>query len=79
MNEAYRGHIRLAAERQRAGLQVEDKTIREIRELRSALAKNDRSLQGLQVREDNIRADFEKQLERYRLLVETWDDNSSGR
>ena len=79
LNEAYRGHIRLAAERQRAGLQVEDETVREIRDLRNALAKNERSLQGLQVRENNIRADFEKQLERYRYLVETWSEESSGR
>lgn len=79
LNEAYRGHIRLAAERQRAGLQVEDETVREIRDLRTALAKNERSLQGLQLRENNIRADFEKQLERYRYLVETWSEESSGR
>jgi hypothetical protein len=77
-NEAYRGQVRLAAERQRAGLEVEDKTAREIRDLRTALAKNDRSLQGLQVRENNIREDFEKQLERYRYLVETWSDETSG-
>ena len=79
LDEAYRGHIRLAAERQRAGLEVEDKTVREIRDLRAALAKNDRSLKGLQVRENNIRTDFEKQLERYRYLVETWSEESSGR
>lgn len=77
-HEAYRGQIRLAAERQRAGLQVEEETAHEIRDLRSALAKNDRSLQSLQVREDNIRADFEKQLERYRYLVETWSDDAAG-
>jgi hypothetical protein len=34
-------------------------------------------LQGLLERENNIRADFEKQLVRYRYLIETWDEESS--
>lgn len=77
-NQAYRGQIRVAAERQRAGLPVEAGTTREISKLRSDLAKNSESLEGLQKREDVIRSDFDKQLERYRYLMETWSEESSG-
>jgi hypothetical protein len=79
MADAYRGQIRLAAERQRAGLEVEPATARDIDKLREDLAKNAQSLAGLQQRENSIRADFDKQLERYRYLVETWSEESSGR
>lgn len=77
-NQAFRGQIRVAAERQRAGLPVEAKTTGEINKLRNDLARNTRSLQGLQQREDAIRADFDKQLERYRYLMETWSEESPG-
>lgn len=76
INEAYRGQMRHAADMQRAGKQVEDETVRQIRDLRNALAKNDRSLQTLQLRENNIRVDFENQVERYRHLVETWSEET---
>jgi hypothetical protein len=79
LNNAYRGQIRVAGERQRAGLEVEPATIKEISSLSRALAKNTHSLDGLQEREDTIRAEFDKQLERYRYLVETWSDETSGR
>jgi hypothetical protein len=77
-NQAFRGQIRVAAERQRAGLPVEAGTTREIAKLRNDLAKNSESLEGLQKREDAIRSDFDKQLERYRYLMETWSEESSG-
>ena len=79
LNGAYRGQIRVAGDRQRAGLEVEPATIKEISDLRKSLAKNTESLNGLQQREDDIRAEFDKQLERYRHLVETWSDDTSGR
>jgi len=75
---AYRGQLRVAAERQRAGLPVEADTAREIRKLRKALATNSESLAGLQQREETIRGEFEKQLERYRELVETWSEETAG-
>ena len=75
---AYRGQVRVAAERQRAGLPVEAETAREIRKLRKALATNSESLAGLQQREDSIRSDFEKQLQRYRELVEAWSEENPG-
>jgi hypothetical protein len=77
MNQAFRGQVRVAAEHQRAGVPVGDKTAVEITKIRKNLAKNAESLQGLLERENNIRADFEKQLVRYRYLIETWDEESS--
>lgn len=79
LQDAYRGQIRVAAERQRAGKEVEPAAIKEINSLRNSLAKNSKSLDGLQQREDDIRAEFDKQLERYRYLVEHWSDDTSGR
>jgi hypothetical protein len=76
MNQAYRGQIRVAAERQRAGLPVEAATTHEIEKLRKSLATNSNSLAGLQQREDSIREDFDKQLNRYRYLIETWAEES---
>jgi hypothetical protein len=75
---AYRGQVRVAAERQRAGQVVDADTAREIRKLRKALATNEASLAGLQQREETIRSEFGKQLERYRELVEIWSEESSG-
>jgi len=77
-SQAYRGQIRVAAERQRAGLPVQAETTREIRKLRTALAANSESMAALQHREDAIRADFQKQLERYRYLIENWSEDASG-
>jgi hypothetical protein len=76
---AFRGLVKVAADRQRAGLEVERETTRGINQNRSELAGIQAALEGLQQREDAIRADFEKQLERYRYLVKTWSDDSSGR
>lgn len=76
---AWRGQVRQAAERQRAGLEVPPETAREIRKLSANLAENSKSLDSLQLREDSIRADFEKQLARYRILMETGPDDTSGR
>jgi hypothetical protein len=78
LQDAYRGQIRVAAERQRAGKEVEPAAVKEINSLHNSLAKNSKSLEGLQQREDDIRAEFDKQLARYRHLVETWSDESSG-
>jgi hypothetical protein len=75
-NSAYRGQIRVAAEQQRAGLQVDPATKREIKNLRGALADNSRSLAGLQQREDAIREQFDEQLERFRYLMETWSEET---
>jgi hypothetical protein len=75
---AYRGQLRVAAERQRAGQAVDAETAREIRKLRKDLAASGELLAGLQEREEAIRSEFGKQLERYRELVETWSEENSG-
>jgi hypothetical protein len=78
MDVAYRGHLRLAADQQRAGKPVDPKTVSEISHLRADLAKNGKLLDGLQQREDSIRSDFDKQLERYRYLIENSPEDPSG-
>ncbi len=80
MNDALRGQVRIAAQRQRSGQQVSEETARDIQGLQSRLAENNDSLRGLQKREDAIRADFQKQLDRYRYLVELQaEEEASGR
>lgn len=69
MQEAYRGNIREAAERQRAGKPVEPALEKEIRNLKQRLAANAQSIDGLKAREASIRTDFEEELQRYRRLV----------
>ncbi len=69
MMQAYNGNIREAAERQRAGIKVEDKLVREINGLKQRLAGNQRELDGLKAREESIRKSFGADVERYRSLV----------
>jgi hypothetical protein len=78
MQEAYRGEIRQAANRQRAGQQVDEKITLEINQLQARLTENGRSLGYLETREQSIRAEFGKQLERYRFLEEEWAEDSTG-
>ena len=78
MEEAYRGQIRQAANRQRAGQQVDEKTAIEINRLQARLAENSRSLDYMEIREVDIRAEFGKQLERYLFLEEEWAEESKG-
>ena len=78
IEEAYRGQISQAANRQRAGQQVAENTAIEINRLQARLAENSRSLDYMEIREVDIRAEFGKQLERYRFLEEEWADESKG-
>lgn len=75
---AYRGQIRQAAERQRAGQAVSSDIELEISDLQDKLAESKVSLQGLEKREEEIKAEFQKQLDRYRYLIETYDEEASG-
>lgn len=77
MQEAYRGQIREAANRQRAGEQVDSSIGREIGALQTRLAKNGQELSALNIREKSIKEDFDKQLKRYRFLVEEWAEESA--
>jgi hypothetical protein len=78
MQEAYRGQIKQAANRQRAGQQVDEKFALEINQLQTRLTENGRSLGYLDTRGMSIRAEFGKQLERYRFLEERWAEESKG-
>lgn len=69
MEEAWRGNVREAADRQRAGLEVAEEKARELRVLRRRLDNNATSLAAIDKREASIRAVFERELERYRNLI----------
>jgi hypothetical protein len=77
MLDTYRGEIREAANQQRAGLEVPQKKSKEIAQLKSRLAQSESSLNQLEERELAIRAEFDKQLKRYRYLDEKWSEESS--
>jgi hypothetical protein len=78
MLQAWRGQIREAAHLERSGKPAEEAAYRDISQLQARLAENGRSLDSLKLREDNIRADFQKQLDRYRYLMENWEEESEG-
>jgi len=67
--QAYNGNIREAAERQRAGLNVEQKLVQNIRGLKRRLADNSRELDRLKEREASIRKSFGADVDRYRTLA----------
>ncbi len=69
LEEAYRGNVREAADRQRAGLPVEDDKAKELRTLKRRLRSTAQSLAGLEKREAEIREMFAAELERYRKLI----------
>jgi hypothetical protein len=69
LQEAYRGNVREAADRQRAGLAVEPDKVKELGNLKRRMAGNAESLASLEKREASIRQLFESELERYRKLA----------
>jgi hypothetical protein len=75
--EAYRGHIRIAADRQRAGLPVDSGVESQITDLQRKMAQNEAELNALRTREDEIRATFQQQLDRYRYLSEKYSEAGS--
>lgn len=62
--------ITAAANRQRAGLEVEPEQLDRIDGVRRRMDRTDEELQKLQVRSDAIRARFQKDIDRYLLLTE---------
>jgi len=72
MQDSYRGQVKSAAHKQRSGQQVDPAVARQIGVLQTTLADNIHALDGLQVREENIRQQFGEQLDRYRYLIEKW-------
>jgi hypothetical protein len=77
VQEAYRGQVKRAAQRQRAGMAVEDSFNAEIKKLKAQLESNNRTLSSLQKREENIREDFQKQRDRYRYLLEMAEEEAA--
>lgn len=78
IEESWRGQVREAANRQRAGQAVDAGMQREIAKLRSEMGQNRKELEALEAREHKIRTDFQAQLERYRFLVEKYAEENSG-
>jgi hypothetical protein len=70
MQNSYRGQIKQAANQQRAGVQVDKKAAQKTTLLQTRLVANGRSLDNLEVLELSIRADYDKQLDRYRSIQE---------
>jgi len=77
MEQSYRGEIREAANKQRAGQQVPETTSAVVDDLQEKLARNQQAIGLLDLREKDIRAEFQKQLDRYRFLEEEWAEDST--
>jgi hypothetical protein len=77
MENSYRGQIRQAANKQRAGQQIPEKTHVELDDLQKKIIENVQSLAFLEVREQEIRVEFQKQLDRFRYLEEQWAEDSA--
>lgn len=77
LTTAYRGNVREAGDRQRAGIEVEAELVSSIEDLRQRLERNARSLRGLAKREQDIRILFEADIERYRKLIAEWEEQNS--
>jgi len=65
---ALEAQVRNAADRQRAGMPEDPELVKNIKSLKSRLRKSEESLAKLREREERIRADFQKELARYRFL-----------
>lgn len=78
LEASLKSNIDLAGHSQRAGLEVKDETLKQIASIRSQLNETRQSLQGLQKREEKIRDDFTRDIERYRELVEMYSEEETG-
>lgn len=65
---ALQAQVRTAANRQRAGMPEDPELVKKIDSLRARLRKSEESLSKLRAREAEIRAEFQKDLDRYRYL-----------
>lgn len=70
-------NITVAGDRQRAGLDVSEEMLASITDIRARLESNDRSLNNLRVREQQIRDEFGRSVERYRELSEKYAEEES--
>ena len=74
ITEAYRGHIRIAANRQRAGQPVDSNVESQVSDLKRKLSQNQAELDALKSREEEIKTTFQEQLDRYRYLSEKYSE-----
>lgn len=77
LETSLKASIQLAGHRQRAGLEVQQDTLSSIKRIRARLKENQQSLQGLKRREEDTRAQFNQNIERYRELVEMYSEEDS--
>lgn len=78
LQASLRSNIDTAGHRQRAGIAVDENTFQEIKRLRAQLQENERSLVGLQKREDNIREVFTRDIARWRELSKMYAEGETG-
>lgn len=78
LQTSLRSSIDTAGHRQRAGLEVDEKMLANIASIRAQLEENQSSLRGLEIREENIRNDFQRDLDRYRELTEMYSEQEGG-
>lgn len=74
LSTSLRTNIIVAGHQQRAGVELKPETLSQISRIRTQLQENERSLRGLKIREENVRARFDEQLARYRELVELYSE-----
>ena len=74
--DAWRGEVREAANKQRAGQAVSEADTRHIDELKVQLADNERELAALDQREEEIREQFQAQVVRYREVIEMYSEDN---
>jgi len=70
--------IHLAADRQRAGLEIEEQHQKDIDLVRNHLLDNQASSTQLAIRKQKIQDDFDVQLQRYRTLVAGTEETAGG-
>jgi hypothetical protein len=76
MHDSYLEFVTQAGDMQRAGMEVDDEKVDSMDGLRGQLERNAESLAGLEARESKIREAFQKELDRYRYLIENWEEET---
>jgi hypothetical protein len=69
LETAYAGTMRELADRQRAGIELPPEELKNMDNMKRRLAANDRDMEAIRLREQEIKQGFAKDLERYRFLV----------
>jgi len=70
LEKAYKGGMHEMADRQRAGIQLPPEEVKALDTMKRKMVINDHRLADIKKREQEIRAGFDAELERYRFLTE---------